>query len=188
MKRFEISKLEHASFDENNPASSVQKRLYMLYCMNPERLDYNITFSLKMEGDLNLERLQKTLNRCLTCNPMLTARFNQIDGMLFYKIRLELKLEIEKVHYEVSDYDSFESLRKNEMNAFIKPFKLSTNELLMRARLINYTDEKYLLLLDFHHIIFDRASLSVFLHDLKRFYNQPDCHIEKKYNYEDFVN
>ena len=179
--------LEHGAFTEKNPASSVQERMYTLYEMNPERLDYNITFSVIMEGKLNVTRLEDALGRCLKCNPMLTAKFYQFNGELYYKVRPEMQLKIEKIQYEMNEDDSFASLRKNEVRAFIKPFQLTSDDLLMRAKLINYQDEKYLLLLDFHHIIFDRASLSVFLHDLQIFYHHPDSYIEKKYNYRDFV-
>ena len=178
--------LEHRGFAEKNPASSVQERMYTLYEMNPERLDYNITFSVIMEGALSVTRLQNAFDQCLKCNPMLTAKFYQINGELYYKIRSEMQLKFEKMQYEVNN-DSFANLRKNEVHSFIKPFQLTTDELLMRAKLINYRDEKYLLLLDFHHIIFDRTSLSVFLHDLQTFYNYPDSQTEKKYNYRDFV-
>jgi len=179
--------LEHANFEEKNPASSVQERLYALYCLNPERLDYNITLSVRMEGKLNVERLQNALERCLKCNPMLTAKFYQINGILSYKIRSEIQLKIERTEYESNNYDSFEDLRKNELSSFIKPFQLSADDLLIRARLVNDEDEKYLLLLDIHHIIFDGVSVSVFLEDLQRFYNYPECNSEKKYNYRDFV-
>ena len=180
--------LEQVAFKENNPASSVQERMYALYSMNSDRLDYNITFSLVMEGELCTARLQEALNRCLVCNPMLRTNFYPIHGALYYRIRSDVQLEIEKVRYEIENRESFEQVRKNEVSWFIKPFQLATDELLMRAKLINYRDEKYLLLLDFHHIIFDRASLSVFLHDLQAFYNHPDRQVEKKYNYGDFVN
>lgn len=179
--------LKHTSFAEKNHASSVQKRLYALYCMNPERLDYNITLSIKMEGQLNVKQLQDALGRCLQYNPILTAKFYQINGMLSYEIRSEIQLEIDRAEYKPGNYDSFENLRKSELSSFVKPFQLSSDELLIRARLINYGYEKYLLLLDIHHIIFDGVSVSVFLEDLQQFYNDPYCDREKKYNYRDFV-
>jgi len=168
-------------------ASSVQERMYALYAVNPERLDYNNTFSVIMEGKLDLERFQKALKHCLKYNPMLSARFHQVEGTLCYEVRPELELDIENRQCGLSDYSSFESLKKNELKSFIKPFQLFTDELLMRARLISYGDDKYLLLLDFHHIILDGLSVSVFMNDLQKLYTHPDCKIEKAYTYRDFV-
>src|SRR5690242_15944661 len=104
-KEKDMFTLEHTGFKEKNLASSIQESLYTLYYTNPERLDYNITLSLSLNGNLNKERLQYALNTCLKINLMLTAKFFQIDGILYYKVRPDVQMDIEYVQYGQAYYD-----------------------------------------------------------------------------------
>ncbi|WP_037296934.1 acyl carrier protein, partial [Ruminococcus flavefaciens] len=179
--------LEHSDFEKRNAASSVQERLYALYCSEPSRLDYNITLSVKINGVVDIDQLKKAYNKCISLNPMLRARFYHDNDGLFYFIKDFVSTSIDYKDLSV-DGESFDMIKERELKSFSKPFDLDSDELLTRAEIVKCSDDTFLLLLAFHHIVFDGRSVAVFMKQFGEFYNKnevTDCLSE--YQYCDFV-
>ena len=183
----EILTLSKDEFNEKNKVSSVMNRMFALHSVDPERLDYNLPFTVSINGELDLSRLQMAINSCLKSNPMLTARFYNEDS-LFYRIRPTMTCPLETEIFFAENEDDIQKIRSNVLKSFIKPFFLESDDLLMRAKVVQYGNQKFLLFLDFHHIIFDGFSVNIFFRDLQKAYKFTDCSISKPYEYCSFVN
>jgi acyl carrier protein len=181
-----LGKILHSEFSIWNEASFVQKRLYLLNQKNPEAMDYNITFAVKIEGILDYTRFEYAVKKSVDLHPMLNARFNEINGELMYSICKNSHYNINYVTESKYAYEVFEDFKKKEIEKFIKPYNLK-RDVLYRINTIKYSENICLVIMDFHHIIFDGAtSLDVFLNSISKFYNSKQINLSP-YNYNDYV-
>ena len=94
--------------------------------------------------------------------------------------------DVKKVDFklDVIDNVNFDDLHSC-FNDFVKPFDLSKAPLL-RAKVINFTNNKHALFVDMHHIISDGTSLSIFINELCMLYND-EVLPELSITYKDFA-
>ncbi|WP_121605185.1 non-ribosomal peptide synthetase [Virgibacillus sp. Bac332] len=145
------------------PVSSAQKRLIAINEMNPLSTAYNIPVGFYIKGDLNKELLEEAFHNLIMRHEALRTSFKAQDGEFTQIISNYVDFSLERKKLEESELKT----RKRE---FIRPFDLSQAPL-FRAELITLDTGRYVLLLDFHHIISDGASLKMFLKELSDIYN-----------------
>ena len=143
------------------PVSSAQKRQYIL-----SRLDggisYNVPGGLRIEGAIDADRLEETLRRLIGRHEALRTRFELRDGEPVQIVEDSAAFCLERLVSAGTEEDEL-------LAAFVRPFDLGAAPL-FRARLVSFSDEKHLLLMDMHHIIFDGASLDIFLREFSELY------------------
>ena len=144
--------------------SSAQKRLYILQQANVYDMTYNMPQMRILEGKLDKERLAETFQRLIERHESFRTSFFMVEGTPAQKIH-------GKVEFEVEHYDHHSSFIKTP-NRFIRPFDLS-NAPLLRVGLVKLGEEKYLLMIDMHHIISDGTSMKVFINDFMALYARP---------------
>lgn len=140
--------------------SSIQKRLYVVSNMKINDVSYNTPKIFKINGKINIDKLQKAFEKLVRRYELLRTTFEN-DGENFYQV----------VHEEINcRVEEFESNRNiaDIMNCFVRPFELNKAPL-MRIGVVHTGGMDYLLL-DFHHIICDAASVVIYLNDLLRIY------------------
>lgn len=161
-------------------ASRVQKRMYIINTANPQSLAYNITAAVCIDGTLNLDKLLSGIEKLVKNNPMLNASFLEENSELFYFFNenQEVNCKVEKCRNR--DYITFENYAENEKKEFVKPFDMKFGPL-YRIKIACYSENKTIVLVDFHHSIFDGESLRIFLKKLSNYYNT-ECEIKKDKN------
>ncbi|MCK4258506.1 MAG: non-ribosomal peptide synthase/polyketide synthase [Halanaerobiales bacterium] len=170
-------KIELTNKREYYQLSSAQKRLFVLNQMNPDSTNYNILGFMYIEGNLNIERLEKTFKELINRHESFRTSFEVVDGEVVQKIYQDMDFEVSHLN---SNEDNLEKL----VQEFVQPFDLSKAPLL-RVGLVNLPD-KYLLMFDLHHIIADGASLGILTNEfisLYQGYELPDFKIQ----YKDFA-
>jgi len=160
------------------PASSVQKGLFILEQFEDINTTYNIPIGLKIEGKLDKTRLSESIQSLIDRHESLRTSFEVVNGEPVQIIHKKVKL---KNNYRESNEENIDYI----MQDFVKPFNLK-NAPLFRVDLVKIAEEKHILLLDFHHIIFDGFSLGIFLKELFEFYQGKELS-ELKVQYKDFV-
>ncbi|GGA37428.1 hypothetical protein GCM10007416_07920 [Kroppenstedtia guangzhouensis] len=150
---------------ESYPVSSAQKRLYVLNRFQGFDTAYNIPGVLLVEGSLDMERLEATVQSLVRRHESLRTWFRFQDGQPVQVIQDHVTLDVER--FEAGDPREVPSL----IRAFIRPFDL-TKAPLMRVGLISIRGQEsiHYLLFDLHHIIADGVSLTLLEQEFFRLY------------------
>ncbi|MEW6735860.1 MAG: amino acid adenylation domain-containing protein, partial [Acidobacteriota bacterium] len=173
-QRGEAFSIARIARDAELPLSFAQHRLWFLDQLQPNNSHYNIPAAIRLEGALDVEALEKSLNDIIERHEVLRTRFETIEDRPVQIIaeKLELKLAV----VELSDLSALEReqevlrLAEEEAN---RPFNIALGPLL-RAQLLRLSEQEYILLLSMHHIVSDGWSISIFVRELNTLY-QANC-------------
>ena len=169
-----------AEKSEYYPLSSAQKRIYFASQVAGENSTlYNTPGGVILDGKIDSKKLEDCINALINRHESLRTYFEVIDEKVVQKIKenIEFKLEILKD----INYEKIENIYKE----YVKPFDL-TKAPLFRAKLAEFTNGKVALFVDMHHIIFDGASMSIFIDELCKLYNGDELS-ELNITYKDYA-
>ncbi|KAA6459460.1 amino acid adenylation domain-containing protein [Bacillus cereus] len=156
----EISPVE---LQEVYEVSSAQKRLFLIYEMDPRDISYNMPGALRIKGELNKDIFEKAIYELIRRHESLRTTFEFLEGK-----------PVQKVHriipFEISYEEAIEEQKDSLIYAFIQPFDLRKGPLL-RVKVIQYGLEDYQLLFDMHHIISDGISMDIFVKEFAQLYS-----------------
>ena len=151
--------LTRVNHEASAPLSFAQQRLWYLELLDPGRATYNMAFAYRIDGNLVPERLERSLNASVQRHEILRTCFAAMDGLPQQIIRRELHIDLERLPNPAAPPDE-ETLQQILLPLAMQPFDLQSGPLL-RAALLQYGPEQWALLLVFHHLVFDGASLKV---------------------------
>ncbi|MFS0838681.1 amino acid adenylation domain-containing protein [Paenibacillus sp. 1P03SA] len=147
------------------PATSAQKRLFILEELNPGLLNYHLPFAVRVQGPIDIERFRAAWRALIERHPALRTSFYMEDGHVMQRIGKETEPPL-----AVVDGRGWpESALALRQRSFLQPFRLDQAPLL-RMELVQLGHESSVLLLDMHHIITDGTSMGILMSDLVRFY------------------
>jgi len=172
----EIPKVEKSEVKEFYIASPAQKRMFTVSELDNNSINYNVPFALKIEGNIDYNKLQDAFVKIINRHESLRTQFITINGELYQDIKTNIRFKLE---YSRENIDINEAMKE-----FVKPFNLNSTPLL-RAKLIEMTVEEYLLIIDIHHIIFDGVSMTVLVKELFEAYFNEELS-EIRYQYKDY--
>ncbi len=176
--------IESVERKEYYTLSSAQGRLYVLQQMDEQGIGYNIPSLWNVEGNIDKDRLEDTFRQLIRRHESLRTSFHLVNDEPVQRIHDDMEFEIEyhdaerKGERHAPCAMRFASTIKN----FIRPFVLSQAPLL-RVGLVVLEREKYLLLVDMHHIISDGTSVNILVNDFMAFYRGkvlPELRIQYK--------
>jgi amino acid adenylation domain-containing protein/non-ribosomal peptide synthase protein (TIGR01720 family) len=170
----------HSGTDEleQYPLSSAQHRMYVLSQLDGGELGYHVPVALMVDGRLDLERLQGCFQELVQRHDVLRTSFRLEDGEVVQKIALRIAAVIEQLTATEETVDQV-------IESFIRPFDLSRAPLI-RMAVARLGEQRHLLLLDAHHIIFDGVSGGLTFDELIRLYNGERLPPQRK-RYRDYV-
>ncbi|OME89853.1 hypothetical protein BK124_30605, partial [Paenibacillus amylolyticus] len=146
--------------------SSAQKRMFAITEMHGNDIVYNVPMLWKIEGQIDVERLQRSFSQlCARHEPLRTYFVHQKDKFL-QVVKEEGDIFLD---YEETSEEQIQQLFKEH----VRPFNLNEAPL-MRAKIVRISSNEHVLMLDIHHIIFDDGSKHVLLSDLCQFYNNEE--------------
>lgn len=119
-------------------ASRIQKKMFVKNLMRPATLSYNMAFSYYIEGKLDIQRLISCIKKVIKINPILTSRFFEENGDLYYTIDMDRNISIELIDCAGVSILSFIDKAIEE---FIKPFNMEYDNL-CRFRIVQFSEEK----------------------------------------------
>lgn len=153
------------------PLSFAQQRLWFFNQMNPESRIYNILTAIKLDGELDVQSLEKSLNEIVERHENLRTTFDMLDGEPVQVISPSTPFNIHKILLqESSDLESADELSELIAKEAHHVFNLTTGPLL-RATLVVLNQQEYVLLLNMHHIISDGWSMGVLIDELVALYH-----------------
>ena len=147
---------------ETYPASSAQKRMFIMNQLSHIGTAYNLPVAFRMKGGLNKARFEATINQLMTLHPVLRTEFYIDNDCLMQKIH---STEVAVIAFETST----EKHIKDNIQKFIKPFDLSTAPL-FRCGVWELNSDDFIIVFDMHHIISDGISIRILTSDFIRLY------------------
>ena len=158
------------SRDKPLPLSSAQHRLWFLDQLEPGSHAYNLAHAMDIRGDLDVDALRQSFDAMIGRHEILRTRFVDIDGTPYQQIDLSAPAD-----WQLIDLSSVPADRREVKASQLletesrKPFDLASGPLL-RIRLLQISNDRFILLLTLHHIVSDGWSADVFAQELAAFY------------------
>jgi amino acid adenylation domain-containing protein len=145
------------------PATSAQRRLYILNEFEGARTAYNISIILSLKGTLEPNRLETAFRTLIRRHSVLRTSFDIQDGEVMQVVHPDAPFILEQKTCREEELDA-------HFNSYIQPFDIKKPGL-MRATLLSVSGESHYLLFDMHHIISDGVSVQVLTGELVSSYN-----------------
>jgi amino acid adenylation domain-containing protein len=167
----ESSPIRRVSRDKALPLSFAQQRLWFLDQLEPNTSTYNIPWTLKVTGALNVKALEESLNALSQRHESLRTTFDSNDGQPVQIIHSEMHQVVNTIDLsELPAANQGTEVRRLVAEEVDRPFHLKQGPLL-RTTLFRLGAEENILLINIHHIISDRWSMGVFSQELTALYS-----------------
>ncbi|HWS88663.1 MAG TPA: amino acid adenylation domain-containing protein, partial [Pyrinomonadaceae bacterium] len=174
------------------PVSFAQQRLWFFDQLQPDSPIYNMSFPMKLKGNLDVDALRQALTEIVRRHESLRTTFAAVDGQ-----PTQLVHPPRPVPLPVTDLTHLpEGEREGEAQRAAReearrPFDLSAGPLL-RAALVRLGEDEHVALFTMHHIVSDGWSLGVLVKELVALYaayleGRPSPLPELKVQYADYA-
>ncbi|CAG0936134.1 nonribosomal peptide synthetase DhbF [Thermoflexales bacterium] len=166
-----ILPVEHAL---QMPLSFAQQRLWFLYRLDPSSPAYNVPVALRVQGSLQVKRLELAVGEMVRRHETLRTTFSVVEGQSVQVIAA--KPEAGRVPIiPLVDLQSLpKALQEVEVQRLISEEALQTFDLvrgpLLRAKLLRLAETEHVAFFTMHHIIADGWSLGVFIQEIMALY------------------
>ena len=157
--------------------SGIQRGIYLECMKDPLAVTYNVPFICNFRPDVNISELSTAVKKIIASHVAVNVHFELRDEDIFQVLNPDTTIDIPVQNVSESEFDK---LKAN----FVRPFKLSAGSL-YRFMIVK-TSARVSLFADFHHLIFDGASMNLFLANLKALLNGEQLEAEK-FTYFDYV-
>ena len=160
--------------------SSVQKRVYFIHVMEQSTL-YNMPQCLKIVGEVKKEKVEEVINQLISRHESLRTRFLVVNDEPVQEVCNEVKADFEYI-------ENYEDDERKLVFSLVQPFNLEKPSQI-RVRLIK-RESYYLLFIDMHHIIGDGMSVSVFIEEFSKLYNDEKLEngVRQYKDYSEWIN
>ncbi|UCH97332.1 MAG: amino acid adenylation domain-containing protein, partial [Candidatus Aminicenantes bacterium] len=180
--RYTYTSLEAVEKKEYYALSSAQKRLYILYRMDPLGTAYNMPRVIPLGAVPDKEKLERVIKKLISRHESLRTSFHLLGEEPVQKIHdvEDVDFKLEKLEYYdlATDEENYKlqmttkketgthHSSKNRIihHSFVRPFDLSQAPLL-RVGMIKTGESQHILLVDTYHIIYDGFSNGVLVKD-----------------------
>ncbi|WP_270171316.1 non-ribosomal peptide synthase/polyketide synthase [Paenibacillus sp. SYP-B4298] len=152
------------------PLSYAQQRLWFLDQLEPNNPFYNIYAALRLEGELDIEALERSLAELIQRHEVFRTTFAAAGGESQQLISQDssFRLDITALD-EMDEAERSEAVARISMEEAGRPFDLERDRLL-RIQLLKLSETEHVMLLTMHHIISDGWSMQVFVKELGALY------------------
>jgi amino acid adenylation domain-containing protein/non-ribosomal peptide synthase protein (TIGR01720 family) len=164
-----LANIKPLSNSDYYPLSSVQRRLFFLQQLDQSNTSYNIPMAIIMAGNYDIARINQVVRQLIQRHESLRTSFQMIDGDPLQKIHDTVDFEVETLSHKVTPGQKSNHIYEALIERFIRPFDLSDAPL-FRVGFWQERDDRMLVLLDFHHIIFDGTSQALFTSEFMSLY------------------
>ena len=157
-------KIEKSPVKDFYPLSTAQKRIYYNSKMIGENnLVYNMPGGIFVDEILDKDKIKAVFDKIIERHETLRTAFVVHDENV-------VQVVSKKINFEIPVFNDKEEEKEQIIKKFVKPFDLSSGNLIRIE--IHYLDKKEtMILIDFHHIIMDGTSLKNLIIEFGRLYN-----------------
>ncbi|MBD0837513.1 non-ribosomal peptide synthetase/type I polyketide synthase [Streptomyces sp. TRM68416] len=167
VRRREYGTAPVAAVGRRMPLSAAQRRIWFLERLHPGTTMYCEPKAVRLDGPLDVPALRRALQRVADRHPALRTVFGEADGVPYQEVRDRVVLDC-----PVEDFGG--ATEEEALRAVLAAEGRGGMDLaegpLVIARLLRLSDERHLLFLLAHHIVFDSSSTAVLVRDLAAYY------------------
>jgi amino acid adenylation domain-containing protein len=184
--------LVRVSREQDLPVSFPQQQMWFFNQLEPNNPFYNVAFSVRLNGSLNIVALWQSINEIIRRHEVLRTTFREVNGQLVQAIASTLNITIPVVDLrQLPNGEREIQAQRLAVEEAQHPFNLAIGPML-RGLLLHTEEAEHILLLTVHHIAFDGWSGSVLFQELAALYeafctNQPSPLPELVVQYADFA-
>ena len=152
------------------PLSPAQERLWFLDQLMPGSAAYNLSISMRVQGALDERALEASLNDLARRHEVLRTKLRSEGGRASQSVAPESGVRLKVVDLARLADESREAEAGRVAAAEVsQPFDLAEDDL-MRAVLLRLGAREQVVLVIFHHVVFDMWSGGVFIRELATLY------------------
>nr|QEO74169.1 condensation domain-containing protein [uncultured bacterium] len=156
--------IEPVPRDAELPLSFAQQRLWFLDQLEPGSAEYNVPYTLRARGRLDVDALGRALTDVVARHETLRTTFATIEGRPVQVIHPPRDVAL-----EVTDVDREDDAKRIAEAEATRTFDLERGPLL-RARVLRLGPQDHVVLLNMHHIVSDGWSTGVLSRELSALY------------------
>ena len=142
--------------------SAVQRRLYVLHQMEEGNTHYNMPVMVNLTGTVETERFEQAFEKLIRRHESLRTSFGLYQGN-------PVQYVLDTVDFSIEYSDGSGQALEDMAKEFVRPFNLGKPPL-FRVGLAKHGIDRYLLMIDMHHIITDGVSNGILLNDFMAYY------------------
>jgi thioesterase domain-containing protein len=152
------------------PASIAQEGFWLLDQLEPGNPAYNIAVRFRLQGALDVAVLERALNEIVRRHEVLRTTFDAVDGEPMQVVRPSMRVAIPVLDIRILDDRERDAEEERlTLEEARRRFDLSEGPLL-RAQLLQFGPQDFILLLTIHHIVSDGWSIGVITNELGAIY------------------
>jgi amino acid adenylation domain-containing protein len=149
------------------PMSYPQQRLWLLDQLYPGNYYYNVPITLKLEGALDVDALERAFQTIVNRHETLRTRFVAQGDSVMQSIAPAETIMFRLEHFEFEESD----LPNRNISNSLRRFDLSKAPL-MRVGLAKVAPERHYLMVVMHHIVSDGWSLGILVDEMRHLYEE----------------
>jgi len=164
----QIPPITKSTENENHfPLSFAQERLWFLNEYIPNAASYNIYAALNLNGYLNVEAMELSLNNILERHSILRTTFKIQDYQSRQVVHPFTPIKVKLIDVSLDDSDKVTTLLERDARHV---FDMHQGPL-WYIKLYRLSEDQHIMMFNMHHIIADGWSITVFAEELVHFYN-----------------
>jgi amino acid adenylation domain-containing protein len=168
--RVTVAPLVPVSREQELPLSHAQQRLWFLDQLDPGSVTYNIPEAVRLQGRLDVEALERTLNEVVRRHEVLRTTFVAVNGESVQVIAPPSRLGLPVLDLsELPEGERGAAVDRLTAAEAQRPFDLSAGPLL-RVQLLRLDAEDHVVLFTVHHIISDGWSTGILVREVAALY------------------
>ncbi|MCP4154674.1 MAG: acyltransferase domain-containing protein, partial [bacterium] len=145
------------------PITTTQEKPFIgLEKVGESSVHHNMSVVYVIKGKLDIEKLDEAFRGIVQRHETLRSSFHIVNGRAMQRV--------DNITFRVTHSRNTEEEAQKKARHFAKPFDLSRAPHL-RIELIQVEDEKYYMLFDMHHIVYDGTSLEIMIREFGAIYS-----------------
>ena len=152
------------------PLSFAQQRLWLIDQLHPGNTAYNISYAVRLNGNLDVGALRKSFNEIVARHEVLRTSFPVRDGEPRLSISSVADVQLNCLDFSTAEISEQPHLIRQAVKQEAKRgFDLSRGPL-VRAQLIKASEDEHVLVVGMHHIVSDGWSMGVIIREFSQLY------------------
>ncbi|WP_434740539.1 non-ribosomal peptide synthetase [Micromonospora sp. SH-82] len=148
-----------------------QERIWLIHQFDPDDPAYNIFFAARLTGKLDLDAVRRAVDDFVARHEPLRTTFVAVDGRPRAVVHEHARADVVVTDLRQVPAQQREAVaQRHALDEIRTPFDLTVCPLL-RVRLLRTADDEHLLVGTVDHMVWDRASLTVFNAEFPELYN-----------------
>ena len=158
----------------------MQQQLWIAQQTHSNSTAYTESRAIKLEGDLNIKKLEECITEIIKRHEILRTTFHQVDGQIMQKVEQPFNFKIN--HIDFRDEPSYiKKVKVKQAKEELEKRIWNTERLpLFYLSVIQIKDDLFWLIFNFNHIIMDAFSIVLFSEELEDLYNSQESSDLKK--------